>query len=112
MRRVLDLGCGAGRHLVYLAQQGFEMYGTDVDPHGLDVTVRLNGRVEHRFNTQSMIHDVATIVSYISEYSTLYPGDLIFTGTSGTTRALKPGDLVEVEISGIGILQNPVVMEK
>ena len=35
MRRVLDLGCGAGRHLVYLAQQGFEMYGTDIDPHGL-----------------------------------------------------------------------------
>ena len=35
MRRVLDLGCGAGRHLVYLARQGFEMYGTDIDPHGL-----------------------------------------------------------------------------
>ncbi len=35
MRQVLDLGCGAGRHLVYLARQGFEMYGTDIDPHGL-----------------------------------------------------------------------------
>ena len=85
---------------------------TDVDPHNLDVTVRLNGRLEHRFNTRSMIHDVAMIVSYISEYATLFPGDLIFTGTSGTTRPLKPGDVVEVEISGIGTLENPVVMEK
>lgn len=85
---------------------------TDIDPHGLDVVVRLNGREEHRFNTRNMIHDVPTIVSYISQYATLFPGDLIFTGTSGTTRALKPGDLVEVEISGIGTLHNPVVMEK
>jgi 5-oxopent-3-ene-1,2,5-tricarboxylate decarboxylase/2-hydroxyhepta-2,4-diene-1,7-dioate isomerase len=59
-----------------------------------------------------MIHDVAMIVSYISEYATLFPGDLIFTGTSGTTRPLKPGDVMEVGISGIGTLENPVVMEK
>lgn len=85
---------------------------TDVEPGNLDVTVRLNGQEEHRFNTRSMIHDVPTIVSYISQYTTLFPGDLIFTGTSGATQALKPGDVVEVEISGIGTLRNPVVMEK
>ena len=39
------------------------------------------------------------------------PGDLIFTGTSGSTKAMKPGDVVEVEISGIGVLRNPVIAE-
>ena len=85
---------------------------THLEPGNLDVTVRLNGLVEHRFNTGDMIHDVASIVSYNSQYTTLFPGDLIFTGTSGSTRAMKPGDVVEVEISGIGTLKNPVSMEK
>ena len=85
---------------------------TDVDPRNLDVTIRLNGQVEHQFNTRDMIHDVPTIVSYLTQYITLFPGDLVFTATSGTTRAMKPGDVVEVEISGIGTLRNPVVMEK
>ena len=84
---------------------------TDVDPGNLDVTIRLNGRVEHQFNTRDLISDVPTIVSHISRYTTLFPGDLIFTGTSGITKAIKPGDLVEVEISGIGTLRNPVSME-
>jgi 2-keto-4-pentenoate hydratase/2-oxohepta-3-ene-1,7-dioic acid hydratase in catechol pathway len=85
---------------------------THVEPGNLDVTLRLNGLVEHRFNTRDMIHDVPSIVSYISQYTTLFPGDLIFTGTSGSTKAMKPGDVVEVEISGIGLLKNPVAMEK
>tara|TARA_B100000315_G_C14538045_1_gene569439 strand:+ start:696 stop:1481 length:786 start_codon:yes stop_codon:yes gene_type:complete len=84
---------------------------THVEPGNLDVTVRLNGRVEHRFNTGDMIHDVPSIVAYISQYTTLFPGDLIFTGTSGSTKAMKPGDVVEVEISGIGTLKNSVSME-
>jgi 2-keto-4-pentenoate hydratase/2-oxohepta-3-ene-1,7-dioic acid hydratase in catechol pathway len=85
---------------------------TDVDPSNLDVTVRLNGHVEHRFNTRDMIHDPPTILSYISQYTTLYPGDIVFTGTAGVTKALSPGDVVEVEIAGIGTLSNPVIMEK
>ena len=85
---------------------------TDLDSSNLDVTIRMNGQVEHRFNTRDLISDVPTIVSHISQYATLFPGDLIFTGTSGTTRAIKPGDVVEVEISGIGNLRNPVVMER
>jgi 2-keto-4-pentenoate hydratase/2-oxohepta-3-ene-1,7-dioic acid hydratase in catechol pathway len=47
-------------------------------------------------------------VRFASRYVTLEPGDLIFTGTPGTTRAMKPGDVVEVEIEGIGVLRNPV----
>lgn len=85
---------------------------TDVKPSNLDVTIRLNGQMEHQYNTRDMIHDVPTLVSHISQYTTLFPGDLIFTGTSGNTRALNAGDVVEVEISGIGTLRNPVVMEK
>ena len=84
---------------------------THLEPGNLDVTVRLNGSVEHRFNTGDMIHDVPSIVSYISQYTTLFPGDLIFTGTSGSTKAMKPGDVVEVDISGIGALRNPISME-
>lgn len=84
---------------------------TDVDPTNLDITIRVNERLEHRFNTRDMIPDVPTLVSYISRYTTLFPGDLIFTGISGTTGAIRPGDLVEVDISGIGTLRNRVVME-
>jgi 2-keto-4-pentenoate hydratase/2-oxohepta-3-ene-1,7-dioic acid hydratase in catechol pathway len=48
-------------------------------------------------------------VNYVSQYFTLMPGDVIYTGTPGTTSAMKPGDVVEVEIEGIGILRNKVV---
>ena len=85
---------------------------TDVDPQDLAVTIRFNHQVEHRFNTGEMIHDVPEIVSYISRYATLFPGDLIFTGTSGESKAMRPGDLIEVEIAGIGTLSNPVALER
>jgi 2-keto-4-pentenoate hydratase/2-oxohepta-3-ene-1,7-dioic acid hydratase in catechol pathway len=49
------------------------------------------------------------MVSYISKYFTLYPGDLVWTGTMGSTRAMSPGDTYEVEIPGVGILRNSVV---
>ena len=49
------------------------------------------------------------LVSYISKYFTLEPGDLIWSGTMGTTRAMEPGDVYEVEIEGVGILRNEVV---
>jgi 2-keto-4-pentenoate hydratase/2-oxohepta-3-ene-1,7-dioic acid hydratase in catechol pathway len=48
------------------------------------------------------------IVSYVSRYVTLVPGDIIYTGTPGTTKAMKPGDVFEVEIEGVGVLRNPV----
>jgi 2-keto-4-pentenoate hydratase/2-oxohepta-3-ene-1,7-dioic acid hydratase in catechol pathway len=59
-----------------------------------------------------MIHDVATTVSVISQYITLHPGDLIFTGTPGTTEPIKEGDVVEVELEGVGTLTNRVVRDK
>ncbi|MCC7002151.1 MAG: fumarylacetoacetate hydrolase family protein, partial [Gemmatimonadaceae bacterium] len=56
-----------------------------------------------------LIFDVRTIVSYLSRYITLEPGDVIYTGTPQTTRAMKPGDVVEIEVEGVGVLRNRVV---
>ncbi len=80
--------------------------GLDYD--NLLVTLRLNGEVKQQENTSQLIHSVPKLVSFISQYVTLQPGDLIFTGTSGRTSSIKPGDTVEVEIEGVGKLSNPV----
>lgn len=85
---------------------------TAIDPHDQELIVRLSGREEHRAHTSAMIHTVYDLVAYMSQFTTLYPGDLILTGAAGTTRAMKPGDVVEVEISGIGVLRNPVQAER
>jgi 2-keto-4-pentenoate hydratase/2-oxohepta-3-ene-1,7-dioic acid hydratase in catechol pathway len=55
-----------------------------------------------------LIFDLPSIVSWISQYVTLGPGDLIYTGTPGSTSRLNPGDVVEVDIEGIGVLRNRV----
>lgn len=70
---------------------------------------RVNGKTLQSQRTKDLIFDVPTIVSYVSQYVTLMPGDVIYTGTPGTTSAMKPGDVVEVEIEGIGVLRNRVV---
>jgi 2-keto-4-pentenoate hydratase/2-oxohepta-3-ene-1,7-dioic acid hydratase in catechol pathway len=59
-----------------------------------------------------LIFSIDHIVSYVSRYVTLEPGDVIFTGTPGATQAMKPGDTYEVEIEGIGVLHNKVVAER
>jgi 2-keto-4-pentenoate hydratase/2-oxohepta-3-ene-1,7-dioic acid hydratase in catechol pathway len=59
--------------------------------------------------TCDLIFDIPYLVSYVSHYLTLLPGDLIYTGTPGTTGAMHPGDVVEVQIEGIGVLRNKVV---
>ena len=75
---------------------------TDIDASNLVLTTRLNGRVVQQESTSMMIHSVPKIVSYISQYITLHPGDLIYTGTPGRTQAIKDGDVVEVEIEKLG----------
>lgn len=83
-----------------------------VDYGKLMLRLRLNGEVKQEENTDHFIHDIPSTVSFISQYITLEPGDLIFTGTPGKTSPLKPGDVVEVELEGVGVLTNPVVAEK
>jgi len=74
----------------------------------LKLSTRLNGETVQEQTTADLLFDAAAIVSFISQNVTLQPGDLIFTGTPGSTRRMKPGDVVEVEIQDIGVLRNPV----
>ena len=86
------------------------------DPGVMGIRLRLNGRTMQDSNTNQLIFPVDQIVSYLSKIFTLEPGDLIFTGTPpgvGMARTppvwLQPGDIVEVEIDGLGTLRNPVI---
>jgi 2-keto-4-pentenoate hydratase/2-oxohepta-3-ene-1,7-dioic acid hydratase in catechol pathway len=81
---------------------------TSLDPTDLELRTRVNGREVQHTNTSSLIHDVARLVSFASEAMTLVPGDLLYSGTPGSTAPLHQGDVVEVEIDGIGVLRNPV----
>ncbi|MBZ5577822.1 MAG: fumarylacetoacetate hydrolase family protein [Acidobacteriia bacterium] len=81
---------------------------TGLNYDDLLLQTRLNGEVVQKERTADFIFDCATMVSWISRWVTLMPGDLVFTGTPGATRRLAPGDAVEVEIEGIGVLRNPV----
>ncbi len=82
---------------------------TGLDHNDLLLVTRVNGEVRQSERTRDLLFDVEEIVSYVSRYVTLYPGDVIFTGTPGTTQAMEPGDVVEVELEGVGILRNTVV---
>ena len=84
---------------------------TDVNPQELELIVRLNGEEVQRAHTSEMLFTFSEIVSYISQQVTLRPGDLVYSGATGVTRAMKPGDVVEVDIPGIGVLSNPVTVE-
>jgi 2-keto-4-pentenoate hydratase/2-oxohepta-3-ene-1,7-dioic acid hydratase in catechol pathway len=78
----------------------------------LQVQTRLNGETMQNQSSRDHIHDVHAILSFVSQYVTLLPGDIIFTGTPGATSAMKPGDVVEIEVEGVGILRNRVVAGK
>ncbi len=81
---------------------------TGLDPTDIRIHGRVNGVEGQNCHTSEMIYGVAEAISFISRYVTLEPGDMLFTGTSGAPPSLKPGDVTEVEIEGIGILSNPV----
>jgi 2-keto-4-pentenoate hydratase/2-oxohepta-3-ene-1,7-dioic acid hydratase in catechol pathway len=105
-----DTFCPLGDRVVPVSELG--------DGGGLRVVQRLNGEVLQDGNTSDLIFDVPFLVSFVSNAFTLEPGDLILTGTPpgvGYARdpkvSLKPGDVVEVEVEGIGTLTNPVVAE-
>ena len=85
------------------------------DAKALDIGLKLNGRTMQSSNTRKLIFNVPELVSYISEAMTLKPGDIIATGTPGGVGFkrkppvfLKPDDVVEIELEGIGVLRNPV----
>ncbi len=82
------------------------------DPQKLDIGCRVNGEVHQSSNTSHMIFPVDELLAFISRNITLQAGDLVSTGTPSGVSPLKHGDMVEVEIAGIGVLRNPVVEEE
>ncbi|WSQ12672.1 fumarylacetoacetate hydrolase family protein [Streptomyces sp. NBC_01231] len=84
---------------------------TELDPSALSLTTRVNGAVAQSASTSDLLLAVPDLVSYLSRYLTLLPGDAIMTGTPAGVGPIRPGDVIEVEIEGIGVLRNPVVAE-
>ncbi len=96
-----DTFCPMGPRLVPLA---------DLPPlDELEVICRVNGEERQHGYMRQMAFDIPTILAYISEIMTLEPGDLVATGTPSGVGPLQPGDRVEVEVPGIGVLSNPVL---
>jgi 2-keto-4-pentenoate hydratase/2-oxohepta-3-ene-1,7-dioic acid hydratase in catechol pathway len=83
---------------------------TELDPKALTITTRVNGEIRQHASTSDLIFPVDVLVASISQVMTLEPGDVVLTGTPSGVGALGPGDVVEVEIQGIGTLANPVEM--
>lgn len=81
---------------------------TDINPLDRAVTTRVNGEVKQSARTSAMAFSVAYLLRYISGVMTLLPGDLIATGTPAGVSRLSDGDVVEVEVEGVGVLSNPV----
>jgi 2-keto-4-pentenoate hydratase/2-oxohepta-3-ene-1,7-dioic acid hydratase in catechol pathway len=82
---------------------------TDVDLDAMETIVRVNGKEDLRFKTNDMIFGIAHYIAEMTKYLTLYPGDVIWMGTDGTSPDLVHGDVVEVELTGLGVLRNPFV---
>jgi 2-keto-4-pentenoate hydratase/2-oxohepta-3-ene-1,7-dioic acid hydratase in catechol pathway len=82
---------------------------TELDPNDIRVETRLNGEIRQAAQTSDMVFGVAELIEYITEFMTLLPGDVLLTGTPEGVGRLSHGDVVEVEVEGIGTLSNPVV---
>lgn len=93
--------------------RGFNAVGpyvvSGLDYESLDIEGRLNGERVQGENSADLIFGMEYMLHYISQYFTLYPGDLIWSGTMGSTQAMEPGDVYEVEVEGVGVLRNEVV---
>ena len=106
---------GAGKDLQWWRAKGCDTFAplgpaiaAGVDYGNLRLQTRLNGETVQEQTTADLIFDCPAIVSWVSGWVTLLPGDIIYTGTPGSTRRMSAGDTVEVEIEGIGVLSNPV----
>jgi len=82
---------------------------TELDPSSVQVTARVNGQVRQQGNTREMIFPISRLIRFLTGIMTLYPGDLIATGTPAGVAPLVPNDIVEVEVESIGVLSNPMI---
>ncbi|HVL25630.1 MAG TPA: fumarylacetoacetate hydrolase family protein [Thermomicrobiales bacterium] len=85
---------------------------TDLDVSDTKVESRLNGEVRQSESTKSLIFSVPFLISFLSQVMTLEPGDIIMTGTPHGVGPMKEGDVIEIEVGGVGVLKNPVVNRK
>lgn len=85
---------------------------SDLDLNSARVTTRLDGEVKQDAPLIDMIFDIGTVIEFVTQFMTLEPGDLIATGTPPGVGPMLPGSVVEVEVTGIGTLRNPVVAEE
>ena len=107
---------GDGKDLQWWRAKGsdtFSPFGpfivTGIQYGDLGLETWLNGEVVQSQRTSDLIFDVPEVIRFISQWVTLVPGDVIFSGTPGETRRMKAGDVVEVAVEGVGRLSNPVV---
>ncbi|GAB4248855.1 MAG: fumarylacetoacetate hydrolase family protein [Thermoleophilia bacterium] len=98
--------------------KGYDTFGpvgpyleTEVPDPDAEIRTYLNGELRQQGRVRDMLFDPAAVLSYVSQALTLEPGDLIMLGTPPGVGALRPGDVVRVEIEGVGELENPVVAE-
>ena len=84
---------------------------TGLDPRDMTTNVRLNGKTVHSFATGDMLFGAAEVISAVSRYNTPSPKDVVWLGTDEVPHSVKPGDVIEIEITGIGVLRNRVVAE-
>jgi 2-keto-4-pentenoate hydratase/2-oxohepta-3-ene-1,7-dioic acid hydratase in catechol pathway len=81
---------------------------TDLDPNDVRIETRVNGDTRQSATTAELVFGVATVIEHITTFMTLLPGDVVLTGTPEGVGRLGPGDRVEVEVDGVGVLANPV----
>lgn len=85
---------------------------TDLEPDDLHCTIRVNGTVLGEYDVKNAIFSVRHYISKMSQYMTIYPGDVLWMGTDGEPENMKDGDVCEIEINNIGVLRNHVQWEK
>ncbi len=105
---------GSNPFLLSIAK-GFDTFGpfgpyivNDLDPNHLMLKTYLNGELKQQDNTENCVFNIQQVLSYISRYMTLLPGDIVTTGTPQGIAPMRPGDTVEVKIEGIGCVRNSV----
>jgi 5-oxopent-3-ene-1,2,5-tricarboxylate decarboxylase/2-hydroxyhepta-2,4-diene-1,7-dioate isomerase len=100
--------------------KGFDTFGplgpflvdaADIDPRDLAVSTRVNGQVRQAGQTSQFIHDIPAIIAFITSFMTLQEDDVILTGTPEGLSHIYPGDLIQCEVQGVGVLENRVVAE-
>jgi 2-keto-4-pentenoate hydratase/2-oxohepta-3-ene-1,7-dioic acid hydratase in catechol pathway len=107
-----DLQFGDGQ---WARSKGFDSFcplgpwvETEFSPDGQVIESRINGEVRQNVAISEMVHNIPSIISYVSKNMSLLPGDIILTGSPAGISVINSGDMIECEIEGIGILSNPV----